>query len=137
VWNFFRLTLFVLRLRLIFIVTVGREVISFVAVNTFLVVPQKAVASCMAVFLATLAERPFRFLVRLLINVLVIHIACFQILKLVAHPLESEGFFFFFPFALPKLAFSDLFVFLCCSASLLITPINSCDDISLKGLHVA
>jgi len=84
VWNFFRLTLFVLRLRLIFIVTVGRKVISFVAVNTFLVVPQKAVASRMAVFLATLAERPFQFLVRLLINVLVVHITCFQILKLVA-----------------------------------------------------
>jgi hypothetical protein len=57
--------------------------------NTFLIVPQKAVVSHMAMFLAMLAERPFQFLVRLLINILVVHIASFQTLKLVAHLLEK------------------------------------------------
>jgi hypothetical protein len=92
----------------------------------------------MAVFLAMLAERPFQFLVKLLINVLVLYIACFQIFKLVAHVLKKQGFlfFFFFPFMLLKLEFLDLFVFLRRSALLLITPINSCNNISLKGLHI-
>jgi len=86
---FLRFALFVVILWLVFIVAVGQKVIDFVTINTFVLVPQEAVVSGVAMFHATFAERPFWLLPTLLLSVLVFHVADLHALHLVANMLEE------------------------------------------------